>query len=1422
MSTPTTKATVSAPRRGRFPRLRDFRVRSKLGLILAVPITAIITLSAISLVDASQREGVADNVNSLARLSGNASDLVHHLQSERTAAVNLLAGLSDVPSYVAQHNGTDVAVNDYKNVRNSLTGVGAAVDGKLKPIDDSLGRLKDLRQEVAPPPKETAGKSIDRISLGAAVFRYDVLIDNLLGFRDTVWQTSDDPGVTDEVRASAAFSRAKEYAAQEQTVVLGFGTKASPAQFRAYQIATAGQQEALREFYNAATPSQRMVVETLVRGPAVQDVERMESQINEAMSVSDRPVAPGDWVRATVGKLEQMRAAESQLDDLAAASATDALNTVRRQVITESALVLATLLLAVVLTLVVARSMVRSLRQLREAAIGVAYEGLPKAVARLRDPEVAGEANPETIAAQLDDPLPVRGRDEFGQVAQAFNVVHREAVRIAAEQAVLRANVSTMFVNLARRSQILVDRLIGHLDRLEKGEEDPDRLAALFQLDHLATRMRRNDENLLVLAGADSTRIQRDPAPLGDVLRAAQSEVEHYTRIEFGVIERDIEIAPHAVNDLVHLVAELFDNATAFSPPDTAVVVDARRVGERAILQVEDRGIGISAEQLASLNDRLANPPMVDVAVSRMMGLVVVARLGNRHAVRVELQPARERGIIAQVLLPAEVLAGGRGNTRNTQSALPPTAAPLALDSAPARANTGSMFATNAAPAPTPGANGTPVNGATIAAALAGGRTELPGRDTGGFATTPPPSGPPQGGAARPVPAWHDLTGAGPAIEDRPAAAPVPAPAGEIDQTTGRLPVRRPGATVDASGEFPAVQSPTTALPTVSPAVGALVPASRPGVPSDDIVEAEIVEDEPVAKGIPRQLPSSPEVPPPADQPTGLLGLVAPPVPPTVSPYAPSAPPGQNRPDVTFEMPTVDPAEAPPTFSGFEPKPAQGDVPADPPRQVSGSTDSAVTGMLPTVAAPGPRTGGHPVVPAPDQATGAMPVVRPGRHSGAFPTVPAPTDVPGASTGTAARAAEQAQPGQVSSGSAQSGAAQAGQAQSGAAQNGAAQTGSGPAASGQPGSTDSPGGPVVAGFSPGQSQSGSFPTQAQPGTAPGQAQSGSAPGQSQSGSFPAQGQTGSFPAQTPAGASAQQGSTPAAETSTQAAASSAPADTEPLKASEPTTAGAQGVTDTGAPAAATPTAGSDPAAQPQAAPATPATPADALSAALPVEDDAEELLIFREMESAWFTTGHDVPELHSEPEPWSFGADTPGAESTPSDAEAVTSGPDPATVVAPLSVQEAPVVAEHTPPPTRISTPVETSAPVPTPAPRRVSPAPPPSADERWQTAADRGWQAASAASAPATGGTTGTGLPRRVPMAQLVPGGVAAGSNVTDKRNPEAVRGLLSAYHRGVQRGRQRPGGEGDAPAPGDEPGQQKTTTPQHTQNGPSKEQKA
>src|SRR5581483_2219752 len=434
-----------------------------------------------------------------------------------------------------------------------------------------------------------------------------------------------------------------------------------------------------------------------------------------------------------------------------------------------------------------------------------------------------------------------------------------------------------MFVNLARRSQILVDRLIGHLDRLERGEEDPDRLAELFQLDHLATRMRRNDENLLVLAGADSTRIQREPAPLMDVLRAAQSEVEHYTRIEFGMIDRDIEIAAHSVNDMVHLVAELLDNATAFSPPDSAVIVEARRVGDRAVLLVEDHGIGISPEQLAEQNERLANPPMVDVAVSRMMGLVVVARLAARHGVKVELRPAQERGTIADVLLPTSVLVpralSGRGSTGPTGGLPMPPEPPQPRPAPPVpgpRVPFGGPLALESGPSATPagaGAGGGDRGGYGALAGSAAGGFASPGADTfsGGLAAT---SGAPAG--ARHLPAWSDLTGAvngnnANGVDlfspHRPGAGGDPVPqrrAGESRSPEQQCPPpeQRPGIPRQTPS------SPEAFRPDRGVEGEVSTPLPQRPVPRPDAVDADVVEDRPPAG--PPAAPASPAAPPPA------------------------------------------------------------------------------------------------------------------------------------------------------------------------------------------------------------------------------------------------------------------------------------------------------------------------------------------------------------------------------------------------------------------------------------------------------------------------------------------------------------------------------------------------------------------------------
>jgi len=294
--------------------------------------------------------------------------------------------------------------------------------------------------------------------------------------------------------------------------------------------------------------------------------------------------------------------------------------------------------------------MVRPLRRLRSGALEVAGVRLPETVRRMSDSDGAG------VPLEVE-PIDVDSSDEIGEVARAFDQVHREALRLAANEAALRGNVNAMFVNLSRRSQSLVERQIRLIDDLEQGEQDPDRLSSLFQMDHLATRMRRNSENLLVLAGHDATRRWNQPVALVDVLRAAVSEIEQYERVTLNV-QPGIAVRGHAVNDVVHLLAELAENATSFSSAETPVVVSGHLLSSGGVLlDITDQGVGMGAEEMAHANWRLDNPPVVDVAVSRRMGLFVVARLAARHGIRVRLRPAAAGGLTALVWLPDEVVS---------------------------------------------------------------------------------------------------------------------------------------------------------------------------------------------------------------------------------------------------------------------------------------------------------------------------------------------------------------------------------------------------------------------------------------------------------------------------------------------------------------------------------------------------------------------------------------------------------------------------------------------------------------------------------------------------------------------------------------------------------------------------------------------
>jgi signal transduction histidine kinase len=310
--------------------------------------------------------------------------------------------------------------------------------------------------------------------------------------------------------------------------------------------------------------------------------------------------------------------------------------------------VLALLLLVLIITIVMARSMIMPLRRLRADALDVAGRRLPEMVRRL------SESDGEDESIQLE-PIGIDSTDEIGEVARAFDQVGSEAARLAGDEAMLRANLNAMFVNLSRRSQTLIERQLGIIESLEQTEQEASRLSSLFRLDHLATRMRRNSENLLVLAGHEAPRKWTQPVALVDVLRAAVSEIEQYERITLNV-QSGLVIAGRAASDVVHLVAELVENATTFSRKDTQVFVTGQLlVSGGVLIEITDEGLGIPEQELAYANWRLDNPPVIDVAVSRRMGLFVVGRLAARHGIKVRLRRAQSGGLSALIWVPETV-----------------------------------------------------------------------------------------------------------------------------------------------------------------------------------------------------------------------------------------------------------------------------------------------------------------------------------------------------------------------------------------------------------------------------------------------------------------------------------------------------------------------------------------------------------------------------------------------------------------------------------------------------------------------------------------------------------------------------------------------------------------------------------------------
>jgi signal transduction histidine kinase len=410
-----------------------------------------------------------------------------------------------------------------------------------------------------------------------------------------------------------------------------------------------------------------LVEDTVVRGVA-------GGGPTSSHRVRELPINQANWDAASAEVSRMMINQFLQHVTYSTRLATDHANSVLRLwLLTGAGLLLLSLLVFAVVTRMSNR-LIQRLRRLRSDTLELAGERLPSIVARL------SQGAQVDVASELP-PLD-HGKDEIGQVADAFNQAQRTAVEAAAKEAETRAGTSKVFLNIAHRSQIVAHRQLKLLDQAERTQEDPDQLSLLFQLDHLTTRARRNAENLIILGGGQPGRRWRNPVPLLDVVRSAVGEAETYTGISIGQMPQ-AAVAGAAVADIIHLLAELVDNATSFSPPTARVEVRANVAGRGIVIEVEDQGLGIEPDQLNELNTMLQSPPdfsMMALSEEPRLGLFVVTRLAARHGVRVTLTESPSYGgIRAVVLLPMELITsstrpeveGGAVTRRELREAMP-------------------------------------------------------------------------------------------------------------------------------------------------------------------------------------------------------------------------------------------------------------------------------------------------------------------------------------------------------------------------------------------------------------------------------------------------------------------------------------------------------------------------------------------------------------------------------------------------------------------------------------------------------------------------------------------------------------------------------------------------------------------------------
>jgi len=638
--------SIPGHRRGGHGWLRSVRTQLLVPIVVAaaglVGLGAVQTLAATSAADDARRAQV------LATTTTATVRLVHEIEREaaETVALRQRDGRSGTILVAAQRKRTDAAATRYRTsaVRARQTATGLHL--VLVPADIALTGLETARTEALIASSAANGDK-----------RYRDIAAALLAVADALPSQIQDPDLAGRSRSVAAVAAIGFYNSTERDALYTAlaARKFNPGGLAALAAIIGGREQREAEFLRAAAPDDQVLYTGLMQGPDVEKARQMRGSVFSADRNGTALVGDHEaWFIAQSSVVRRVNmvslALAERLDRATARVAADA---DRRALLVgagSAALAFGVLFVA---TLFAVRTS-RRLRRLRAAALTVARSELPHTI----DAVTTGKAPPPTVgpsATSVTLDLAV-SLDEVGQVAEAFASVHNTALRLAAEQAEVRVDVARMAETLARRIRTLVTRQLRLLDEYERDETDPEALARLFVLDHIAARLRRNGENLLVLAGGEPDRGVSAAVPLAVVATAAASEIEDFQRVHVSI--GPFAVAAAAVGDVVHLLAELMENAAVFSPPGFAVQVEAHATDDGVLLQVHDRGIGIAPNRLAELNRRLGRPDALTSAVAGTMGLNVVAHLAERHDIRVRLaSPGPNEGTVAYVDLPLAVLA---------------------------------------------------------------------------------------------------------------------------------------------------------------------------------------------------------------------------------------------------------------------------------------------------------------------------------------------------------------------------------------------------------------------------------------------------------------------------------------------------------------------------------------------------------------------------------------------------------------------------------------------------------------------------------------------------------------------------------------------------------------------------------------------